>query len=300
MENPAWEIGKMLREKGLTLGCVESATGGLISKLITDIPGSSDYYKGSITSYSNEVKVKLVGVSHETLERFGAVSPQVAEEMAIGGRKALDVDICLSDTGIAGPGGETEGKPAGLFYIGLSHKDGTYSRKLLLSGNREQNRKAAAEAVLLWLKEYLSGLQVAKDLNKNPVEKHVVTCFLENDGEILILKRSQKVGTNKGMWAGVSGYVETVCDRQALIEIGEETGLFSDDIELIKSGHTLEITDIDVKWVVHPYLFHIKDREKVRIDWEHTEFKWIKPQELDKYNTVSMLKEVLSSVYQLR
>jgi nicotinamide-nucleotide amidase len=297
MENLAQEIGKMLRQKGLTLGIVESATGGLISKLITDIPGSSDYYKGSITSYSNEVKVNLVGVGHEALERFGAVSSQVAEEMALGGRKALDVDISLSDTGIAGPGGATEGKQVGLFYIGLSQKDGTYSRKLLLSGNRQQNRKAAAEAALLWLKEYLSGLEQGK-LKKGFNEKHVVTCFLENNGEILILKRSQKVGTNKGMWAGVSGYVETVCDKQSLIEICEETGLPPEDIELIKSGNPLEITDIDVKWVVHPYLFHIKDREKIRIDWEHTEFRWIKPQELDNYNTVSMLKEVLLSVYQ--
>jgi PncC family amidohydrolase len=159
MENLASEIGIMLRQKGLTLGFVESATGGLISKLITDVPNSSDYYKGSIVSYSNQVKVDLAGVRQETLDKFGAVSPQVAEEMAQGGRKALDVDICLSDTGIAGPGGATETKPVGLFYLGLSHKGGTFNRKLVLSGNRQQNRKAAAEAVLLWLKEYLSSLE---------------------------------------------------------------------------------------------------------------------------------------------
>ncbi len=159
MEDLAREIGIMLRQKGLTLGFVESATGGLISKLITDVPNSSDYYKGSIISYSNQVKVDLAGVRQETLDKFGAVSPQVAEEMALGGRKALDVDVCLSDTGIAGPGGATETKPVGLFYLGLSHKGGTFARKLILNGSREQNRKAAADAVLSWLKEYLSCLE---------------------------------------------------------------------------------------------------------------------------------------------
>jgi PncC family amidohydrolase len=158
MEKLAQETGEMLREKGLTLGFVESATGGLLSSMITDVPGSSDYYKGSITSYSNQAKVNLAGVRQETLDKYGAVSPQVAEEMARGGRKALDVDICLSDTGIAGPGGATESKPVGLFYLGLSHKDRTFNRELILNGNRRQNREAAAEAVLLWLKEYLCGL----------------------------------------------------------------------------------------------------------------------------------------------
>jgi PncC family amidohydrolase len=159
MKKIALEIGGMLREKKLTLGCVESATGGLLSSIITDIPGSSDYYKGSITSYSNQVKVNLAGVSKETLEKYGAVSPRVAVEMASGGRKALDVDICLSDTGIAGPGGATDKKAVGLFYLGLSHKNGTFNRRLNLTGDRQQNREAAAEAALLWLKEYLSGLE---------------------------------------------------------------------------------------------------------------------------------------------
>ena len=158
MRKMALEIGEMLRNRKLTLGCVESASGGLISSIITEIPGSSDYFKGAVISYSNQAKVNLAGVSKETLEKYGAVSPRVAEEMASGGRKILHVDICISDTGIAGPGGATDKKAVGLFYLGLSHKDGTFNRRLNLSGDREQNRKAAAEAALLWLKEYLSGL----------------------------------------------------------------------------------------------------------------------------------------------
>jgi len=159
MAGLAQEVGNLLRHKGLTLGVVESATGGLISHLITNVPGSSDYYKGSVTAYSNEVKIKLVGVKEDTINQYGAVSHQVAEEMAQGGRKVLASDICLADTGIAGPSGATPGKPVGLFYIGLSHQAGTYSRKHNFQGNREQNKQDAAEAALGWLKEYLIGLK---------------------------------------------------------------------------------------------------------------------------------------------
>jgi len=153
------EIGSLLRQKGLTLGVVESATGGLISHLITNIPGSSDYYRGSVTAYSNEVKVKVVGVNEKTISQYGAVSSQVAEEMAEGGRKGLAVDICLADTGIAGPSGATAGKPVGLFYLGLSHQAGTYSQKHIFQGDRGQNKRGAAEAALIWLKEYLISLK---------------------------------------------------------------------------------------------------------------------------------------------
>ena len=159
MTNLAQEVGNLLRQKRLTLGIVESATGGLISHLITNVPGSSDYYKGSVTAYSNEVKIKVVGVKEDTISKYGAVSHQVVEEMAQGGRKMLAADICLADTGIAGPSGATPGKPVGLFYIGLSHQSGTYSRKHNFQGNREQNKRRAAEAALAWLKEYLISLK---------------------------------------------------------------------------------------------------------------------------------------------
>ena len=155
MANLEEEVGKLLRQKGLTLGVVESATGGLISHRITNVSGSSDYYKGSVTAYSNEVKIKVVGVKADTINKYGAVSAQVAEEMAEGGRKALAVDICLADTGIAGPTGATPEKPVGLFYIGLSHQGGTFSRKHNFLGTRKQNKHSAAEAALVWLKEYL-------------------------------------------------------------------------------------------------------------------------------------------------
>jgi len=153
------EIGSILKQKGLTLGIVESATGGLLSHRITNIAGSSDYYKGSVTAYSNQIKTGVVGVKEDTLNQYGAVSPEVAEEMALGGRKILGADICLADTGIAGPGGASAGKGVGLFYIGLSQGERTFSREHNFTGDREQNKQSAAEAALKWLKEYLAGLE---------------------------------------------------------------------------------------------------------------------------------------------
>ena len=159
MSNLEQEIGILLRQKKLTLGAVESATGGLISHLITNVPGSSDYFQGGITAYSNEIKVKIAGVSKAAIDRNGAVHHQVAEEMARGGRETLGVDICLADTGIAGPGGATPGKPSGLFYLGLSHEGGTKSQKHIFPGDREQNKREAATTALGWLREYLLSLK---------------------------------------------------------------------------------------------------------------------------------------------
>ena len=158
MSSLARDIVNLLGASGLTLGAVESATGGLISHLITNVPGSSDVYQGSVTSYSNRAKTAIVGVSKESINRYGAVSPQVAEEMAEGGRRLLNVDICVADTGIAGPGGATPGKPVGLFYIGLSHRDGTFSRKHIFSGTREENKQSAAETALQWVRKYLENV----------------------------------------------------------------------------------------------------------------------------------------------
>lgn len=152
------EIGDILRRKNIQLGIVESATGGLISHRITNVAGSSDYYQGSITSYSNELKINLVGVNKETIDQYGAVSPQTAEEMAAGGRRALHVDICIADTGIAGPGGATQDKLIGLFYFGLSYGQETISKKHIFNSDREGNKKEAAEMALVMLKEYLEYL----------------------------------------------------------------------------------------------------------------------------------------------
>ena len=127
----------------------------------------------------------------------------------------------------------------------------------------------------------------------------MVTCFLESDGEILLLRRSGQVGSYQGRWAGVSGYIETTADEQALTEIEEETSLAGEDLKLIRKGRPLVVKDdkLGVKWVVHPYLFHIKDRDKIKIDWEHKEVRWIQPKDIDNFETVPKLEETLARVY---
>jgi len=138
-------------------------------------------------------------------------------------------------------------------------------------------------------------------INKPLQEKHVVTCFLESENKILILRRSAQVGSYQGRWAGVSGYIEakTTADEQAFVEIEEETSLCRKDLKLVKRGKPLPIEDekLGVKWVVHPYLFHIKDRDEIKIDWEHKETRWIDPKEIDNYQTVPMLRQTLARVY---
>jgi len=155
------EIAQLIREyraktgKLLTIGAVESATGGRIADMITNVPGSSDYFEGSVVAYSNEVKIALLGVEKATIENYGAVSEQTAREMAQGGRRLLAVDICVSDTGIGGPSGATPEKPVGLFYLGLAAEDESLSQKHAFQGNREENKRDAAEAALNMLKQYL-------------------------------------------------------------------------------------------------------------------------------------------------
>ena len=129
-------------------------------------------------------------------------------------------------------------------------------------------------------------------------ERRVVTCFLEADGEILLLRRSEQVASYQGRWAGVSGYIEATADEQALIEVGEETALFGEDIRLIKRGQPLTVEDekLGMSWVVHPYLFHVKNRDEIKIDWEHKEIRWIKPPQIDDYETMPKLKETLAQV----
>lgn len=153
------EVGGLLHEHRLSLATAESATGGLISGRIIDVAGSSSYFQGAVVSYSNEVKRDVLGVRQETLDRYGAVSRQTAKEMAEGVRRLMKVDLALSDTGIAGPGGGTDKKPVGLFYIGLATSDGTEVQEHVFKGDRQQNREQAALAALAMLRKHLLGLK---------------------------------------------------------------------------------------------------------------------------------------------
>jgi len=131
-------------------------------------------------------------------------------------------------------------------------------------------------------------------------ERHVVTCFLERDGKIMILRRSERVGTYRGKWAGVSGYIEpgSTPQQQAWTEIREEAGLDRDDVELVQEGETLEVVDSELsrKWIVHPFRFRVLNPEKIRIDWEHTEARWTAPEDIGRHHTVPRLLEAWQRV----
>lgn len=139
----------------LTIATAESATGGKIAAKLTKVPGSSSYFKGSVVAYSNEAKINVLGVKKETIEKYGAVSSQTAKEMAQGARKLLNVDICISDTGIAGPTGDSSTKTIGLFYIGLASTSNSIYKKITLDGNREENREQVTELALTMLNKFL-------------------------------------------------------------------------------------------------------------------------------------------------
>ncbi len=138
----------LLHLKGKTLVTAESCTGGGIGSALTAIPGSSEVYKGGIISYTNWVKHNLLSVPQELLDTLGAVSAPVAEAMARGARQALQADVAVSVTGLAGPGGDEFGNPVGLVFIGLSDETQTLSRRYLFSGDREQVRAQAVRAAL--------------------------------------------------------------------------------------------------------------------------------------------------------
>jgi len=145
-------IGNLLKLKNLSIGTVESCTAGFLANKITSISGASYYFQGSLLTYSNKLKVKLAHVSAENIVNFGAVSEQVAIEMAEGGRKILGVDVCISTTGIAGPAGGTEEKPIGLVWIGIALPNRTIARKFNFGDNRERNIQMTVWSALNWLR----------------------------------------------------------------------------------------------------------------------------------------------------
>lgn len=179
MTSPLLEekIGVLLCKKRMKLTLAESCTGGLIGHRVTNIPGSSEYYLGSLTAYAYEVKEGLLGVKHETLQNYGAVSRQTVVEMASGVRKALsggfplDKVIGVSVSGIAGPGGGMPDKPVGTVWIGLSASDGDYAWKFNWPGNRIQNKEDSAEAALTLIWLYLQGRLPSEELSGNEAIK---------------------------------------------------------------------------------------------------------------------------------
>lgn len=156
----------LLRAEDLTVTCAESCTGGLLSARLINVPGVSEFYKSGFVTYSNKSKRRLIGVKKNTLQKYGAVSSEVAEEMAEGAALLTKADVAVAITGIAGPDGETEDKPVGLVYIGCSVKGKTTVKKYQFSGNRSKVREASVSAALILMRdcilEYFSKVTFGK------------------------------------------------------------------------------------------------------------------------------------------
>lgn len=148
------QFGQILRKKGVTVATAESCTGGEIARMITSVPGSSAYYKGSVVSYANEVKINVLGVNAGDIEREGAVSETVVLQMAEGVKKLMGTDFAVSTSGVAGPDGGTADKPVGTVWIGVATPQGSFAKKFVFSFTRERNiAKAAAKVLELLITE---------------------------------------------------------------------------------------------------------------------------------------------------
>lgn len=148
-------IGELLKKNKQTISIAESLTGGMICDRITNIPGSSEYFIGGIIAYSNEAKIKHLNVPKSEIEKYGAVSKQVARSMAKGVRQVFSTDIGLSTTGIAGPTGGAPKKPIGLVFLGLAKGRKTWVRRLNLKGTRREIKEETSENALKFLIEKL-------------------------------------------------------------------------------------------------------------------------------------------------
>lgn len=150
-------IGKLLIERNATIATAESCTGGRIAHLITSVPGSSEYFKGSIVAYSNEAKTNLLNVPKEILEKYGAVSQQVVEAMAKGAVQTLNTNYAVATSGIAGPGGGTKEKPVGTVWIAAASKDKVVSKLYTININRDVNIRLSSTAALQLLRFLILG-----------------------------------------------------------------------------------------------------------------------------------------------
>jgi len=148
-------IGELLKKDNSTIAIAESCTGGYISHLITKVPGSSDYLKGSVVSYANEIKIRILGVEHKSISENGAVSQQVVEQMAANVLKKFDVDYSIATSGIAGPTGGSVEKPVGTVWIAVASKDKVVSQMYLMGNNRERTIERTSLTALMMLRKMI-------------------------------------------------------------------------------------------------------------------------------------------------
>ena len=157
MSTLAERVVAAMAAKGRTCATAESCTGGGVGSAITSVAGSSAVFQGGVISYANSAKINVLGVSAETLARVGAVSSEVAAEMAVGARRLLGADFAVSLTGVAGPGGGSAEKPVGLVWFGLASSGGVATESLLFHGDRAAVRSAAVDHALAMLLDAVEG-----------------------------------------------------------------------------------------------------------------------------------------------
>ena len=157
------QIGDILYASGLTIGTAESCTGGRISEAIMAIPGSSDYYKGGIVAYTDEVKERILGVPHEILEEYTAVSEEVARQMVLGTINTIDVDFAIASTGYAGPGGGTKDNPVGTIWLAYGNKEEVRTFKLTEDFGRDINLAIATNKAIRLMLDFLKDLDIKSE-----------------------------------------------------------------------------------------------------------------------------------------
>lgn len=157
------QIGDILYASGLTIGTAESCTGGRISEAIIAIPGSSDYYKGGIVAYTDEVKERILGVPHEILEEYTAVSEEVARKMVLGTINTIDVDFAIASTGYAGPGGGTKDNPVGTIWLAYGNKEEVRTFKLTEDFGRDINLAIATNKAIRLMLDFLKNLDIKSE-----------------------------------------------------------------------------------------------------------------------------------------
>lgn len=269
---------EILQSKGLRVGFVESSLGGFMSQALVKFPGASKIFVGSIIPYSYDMKESFNLPKSAVSEDYTNKSAEIFFNM-------LKADLVISESSILGPGGGSDQKPVGLSFVSIVSSRGRTSFVNLFRGSRLDIMKKVASFCFFVAKNHIIGWDLK--------ERVVSSTFLCYKGKILIMKRSRKVGTYKGMWGVVSGHVEEgeTPLETALKEIEEETSIKRDLIKNIFQGMHFEVVDrnIGIKWKINPFRAEIDGKPRLKIDWEHIQYKFIRPTDIFKFKTAPML-----------
>lgn len=284
----AKEFIEILHSKGLKVGLVESSLGGFLSQEIVSFKGASRVFVGSVIPYSYGMKNFFNFTSPN-----GAVSEDYTNRSAEIFLNISKADLVVSESSILGPEGGSEQKPVGLSFVSIFSSRGKTSFVNLFRGSRRKIMEEIASFCFFVARNHIIGWDLQK--------RSVASTFLCYNGRILLMRRSKKVGTYRGMWGIVSGHIEEGEEplETALKEIEEETSVKRDLLKNIVRGTQFEVVDpsIGIKWEISPFRAEIDGKPMLKIDWEHTQYKFIKPSDIFKFKTAPMLYEGYLKTY---